>query len=466
MPYGPYGETFEECVAKAASFADDPEAFCAWMKHEIQGGAKADSDDEWVKRYKMHKSAMATALELAVHAQAVDVTILKDRGSTGGVLEIPILSLGVLEFSHVTLDVTPGVLAELASNFAAYKAPVPVSATPHVPFEQRAGAQDAFIEALRVEGNRLWATIDVADAALWSTIKQRKFRGFSVELRKDLEVPAHKFRGWVLIGGIFTNRPAAEDIEFRLAAQARESGVMFSVYSPLSEEESQMADEKVVSLAAHEAKVGEMKAALDLANGRASGFETQLTAVRSEVQATAKKVAELEVALAASNTEKLTAQARANTLEAQAKQTVNDKKQLETKVVELESKIAEAKKKETASAAKEIIGAALEAGVAPVVFDGWEADPAAYVDANFVSLESFRSHVDKLCAVGPKVPGKPTSSGKASDHSDADKTAELSVEEKAVFQKVGLGTEFVNIDNEAEARDAFNKAQAKKAAQK
>jgi len=129
-------------------------------------------------------------------------------------------------------------------------------------------------------------------------------------------------------------------------------------------------------------------------------------------------------------------------------------------------RLAEAKKKETASAAKEIIGAALEAGVAPVVFDGWEADPAAYVDANFVSLESFRSHVDKLCAVGPKVPGKPTSSGKASDHSDADKTAELSVEEKAVFQKVGLGTEFVNIDNEAEARDAFNKAQAKKAAQK
>ena len=87
------------------------------------------------------------------------------------------------------------------------------------------------------------------------------------------------------------------------------------------------------------------------------------------------------------------------------------------------------------------------------MFDGHDADPAAWLTANYASFEAFTSQVNALRGTSATPSGRPTKSGSPKD---ADKNGvSLSAEDTKRLERLGYDPKFVGITNAADlpARD-------------
>src|SRR3972149_8731757 len=222
MPYGPYGATFEECVAKASSFADDPEAFCAYVKQQMTAEMRRPDEDELKEMYKRHRS---------VRGGVGAIRVVKSHADGSGIGEPPILTTeDRLELGGEVHVITRADFADIVRNFEKRAVLVPVSETPHAAdFLDRAGPQPGFVEAVEARGDVLWGRVSLT-ASLFQKVKPPtgELRGFSVEMRKNLKLPADKLDGWALVGGIFTNRPATHAL-WKMAAEADSTAAVVRV---------------------------------------------------------------------------------------------------------------------------------------------------------------------------------------------------------------------------------------------
>jgi hypothetical protein len=388
-----------------------------------------------------------------------EVKVIEAREDGSGVVEVPILSLGTLNMGGQDLKITDAVLDELVANFKVYPGPVPLGVSPHQEFGDRGGPQAGFFEQLYKADGQLWARMDLAPWLFASLCRDRVWRGFSVEMIRNLAHPSRKFEGWVLVGGVFTNRPAS-DVVFKVAAEADDAvGVYSRLSADASAQEDTMAEEKTVSLATHEAKLAEVRAEATGHKERAVAFETQATSLRAELKGSTEKVADLETKLSTATSELLVTNSRATGLEAQLRQANVDKRALETRVTEAEAKMKEQMDKENGAEVSRVVLEAIKAGVPPAIFDGYAADPVAWLGANYASLEAFKTAVERIRNVGPtvKLDAKPEKSGKADTTAADQADAALSPDVAATLKKAGvnLDVNYTGVTTEDEARKRF-----------
>jgi hypothetical protein len=389
-----------------------------------------------------------------------ELKVLERREDGSGVVEAPVLSIGTLDLGGQSLEITAATIDELVANFNQYPGPVPIGVSPHVEFEERSGPQPGFVDRLYLRDGQLWARMDLSAWLFASVTKDRAWRGFSVEMIRNLSHPSRKFEGWVLVGGVFTNRPAS-DVVFKVAAEADEAvGIYSRLQADASAQEDTMEDVKTVSLATHEAKLAEVRAEATEQKERAVAFEGQVTAIKADLKSATEKVANLETQLATVQSEKIVAASRATTLEAQVKRMQSEKGALETRLTEAEASLKSQTEKETGSEVKRVILEAIDAGVAGALFDGYAADPVAWLNANYASLDAFKAAVDRIRTVGPRVNlnAKPEKSGAAEARKVADRAdVELTPEEVETLKGAGvkLDVSFAGVTTEAEARKRF-----------
>lgn len=412
--------------------------------------------------------------------------VVHRREDGGGVIEIPVATVAdAIDFARTAGGGEQGkisreMLAEMAANFASYPGPVPIGFGPHPDddFAARAGPSPGFVESLSLRGDTLWAQLDLGPGAFSMVADQKAFRGFSIEARKDLTLPTKQFAGWVITGGVFTNRPSL-DVNFRIAATGHaewaESGVVAHEYVLASEakhKETDMADDqKTVSLAHHEAKVGEVKAQLSAAESQAQASAQRAESLQASLAEMGAKVDSLKLELDTVTTERNTLQATSNQINAQVKHLQKQRDSLQTRITEMEDQVRTAEDKVMADAVTRIVAEAGEKGLGGAIFDGWEADPAAWLRNNYASLEAFEKQIKSLYGV-VKLSG---SAGKVQPSGHDPKTSnepeekdgfKLTAEEQAKYESLGLShpVDFGTVTSAAEAKKIWDAAQKKKQA--
>lgn len=418
-------------------------------------------------------------------SDALPVKVILRRDDGSGIVEIPILPETT---DNDRISVTRADLEKIAANFGEYPGPVPIGVSPHVEFDERAGFSPGFVEKLTVRGSnpaRLYAQIDLIGPLFYEVVEARGWRGFSVEMHKNLKHPDRKFEGWVLTGGVFTNRPAT-DTHFKVAAMADvESDVQVAAsftLRPTAEEETAMAEEtkttspaapaepkvektpapappteKTVSLAFHQARESELK-------GNVTALEAELRTANSQLEAANRELHQSRIDLQAAKTKLDGTQVDLDTMRAQANRFENRAKNLEKANALLESQVterAEELKREQDKSldrdVRQIVLDAIGAGIPPAQFEGHDAEPAEWLRANFASLEAFKGQVkaqtDTLRALGVKPKSQPARSGHdPAKAAEPPVSVELSDSERARLEAVGIDPEFVGVHDEKAAR--------------
>jgi len=460
MPYGPYGATFEECVAKASSFADDPEAFCAYVKQQMTAEMRRPDEDELKEMYKRHRSVMG---------EVGAIRVVKSYADGSGIVEAPILTTeDRLELGGEVHVITRADFADIVRNFEKRAVLVPVSETPHAAdFLDRAGPQPGFVEAVEARGDVLWGRVSL-NASLFQKVKPPtgELRGFSVEMRKNLKLPADKLDGWALVGGIFTNRPATHAL-WKMAAEADSTAVVFRVLAAAREnKETDMAEnDKLITLAAHEKKVGELSAEVAIKADKVATLEAQIAPLHAEIKSLREAKEKFEASLRSVDSDKTVAQATSTRLEAQVQSLAATVKQLEAAKVELELKIKDRDQKDGDTRVKALVEKAVAAKIIPAFFDGYETGPKVWAEANYGSVTNLENVVTRMISqgVGPKALG---GSDQKSGHdpkkaADSAITAEqVTEQEKEQLDRLHLDARFVGVTTAEEARKVHEQIKA------
>lgn len=414
-------------------------------------------------------AALANDVKLGA---AVEVTVLERRDDGSGLVELPILPVSEIDMSRtagggkgkVTIRVEE--LDQIVSNFRDYGAPVPVGFLGHE--EDRSGPQPVFIEAVKRRGEMLWATMDLNAWAFDLVVTERAFRAFSVEIQRDLKTATAEFEGWVLTGGTFTNRPATQ-VNFRVAAEGEtESQAVAVARQALKGEESGMSDKDEahgatdnVTLTFHNQKVAELKAELEANKASRAQNEQWLQAAKEESAKLKADLVALSETAESLTVERDSERAKAARLEVQHRDAITAKKHLETALNEQTEKLHESESAHLAVQVREVVTQAIDAGVPPAIFDGYEADPAQWMQTKYASFEAFQNTVEAIRGVGVKL-GSAHKSGhdpaKAAEPKD-----DIPDEHKAVLSRIGLDkVSFTGVTTEAEARKRWVEAHAKK----
>jgi len=395
---------------------------------------------------------------------AAELKIIEQREDGSGVIEIPIMT----EAAEVDFAKTAGggkrgsidaaMLSEIVANFEPFPGPVPlgaagVDAEGHLDFNERGGPQLGFIEQVKVEGSQLWARMDLGPTLFGLVVGQRAFRGFSVELRRDLKLATVEFQGWALVGGMFTNRTAL-DVNFRIAAEGTLDSaetVFTSIRLEAGDKEKAMSQEApTIALAFHEAKVTELTSKQD-------DTDRLLLAAREENDGLRSQVKELSDERQAIEAEKDGKSAAVIRLESTVKNLTSAKDDLLGKVEELSGKVEEAEKRNLGIEVRKTIEDAIGLGIPPAIFEGWEADPAAWLTSKYASLEALQGQVAVLAGTPLKVPIVNPKSGHdpstAAKEADAKQVA-LTAEEQKQVKRFGK-VDFAAATTEEEAREAW-----------
>lgn len=416
-------------------------------------------------------------------APIVKARVLSINADGSGVVEIPItVESPTVDFSRTAGggpkngSITLADLQEMESNLSQVGKPMSVGFDD--PLSQgherdKHGPQDAWLEGVRLDGPNLWGRIKVSAARLAQLLAD-KWRSFSIEAARDYNDLSKQFSGWVLRGGTFTNNPALR-VHFAfsesgepLDGEVRCAAVNFRLDTParpLVQEPEERVMSDSIALTLHEEKMTAAKRELALANERAASLETQLAARDNERQTIRTENETLGSSvrtLGAENTALKAMQTTHDALVATLRK-ANDK--LQDKIVELTNSLEEAQSAATGTEVRSIIEEAIEKGVPPAVFSGYDSDPAAWVKANYASVDSFKSIVAALRGVSKSLVTKPVKSGveEARKEVEGETAVALTDEEKALFGRLGIGSgEFVGVTSEAEARKRFEAARAAK----
>lgn len=408
------------------------------------------------------------------------------------------------------MALTREMLKEMESNFPGYGAPVSTG------FDDEAGkghgrrmggAQAAFIESLKLEGDVLWAAIWVcADRA--GEVAGGRWRGYSIEATLDKERPPvdQRFKGWVLTGGTFTNNPAF-NINYKIAASVAAVGkwsparvvvaltsfrlaeepnsrptASFSRREPggtmMPAEDTNLTGDAMITLATHEQRVQDYKRHLALAGDERDNLKTRLEAATSDVSRLRNAHDEAQSSLAVTRAERDSLRTQQTTHDATVAGLKKTREVLQEKVNDLTDRLAAAEADVVGQKVTKLINKAIkEHDVDPALFEGWEAAPADWVRATFSSVDAFENHVRTLCGTARPVrrtspsstaEGDARSQGAASGKDGVavgtqTSAIELTVEEKAVFDRLKIGAgEFVGVTTEAEAKKRWETMQTAK----
>jgi len=404
---------------------------------------------------------------------AVEVKVIKRHPTGGGIITLPVLSAAEIDLARTAgggegmLDITIADLEQMARNFVDWPGPVGVNVAPHKTDYEASGPQPAFMEGLSVIGNDLWSTMDIGKELFESIVDKREWRGFSVDIGFNVKKPTKAFEGWSVTRGVFTNNPAAP-VNFKVAAEAGGCTVTVPLQSAPSGEEKDMAtEEKTISLAAHEAKVAEVRAETTASTERALALEGQLEVERQAVKDMTSERNEANTKLSAMTTDHAALKGTSAVSLAEVSSLRTAKKTLEAKVVELSEKLTETEDANLGIRVKEVISLAIDANVPPAMFDGHEADPATWMKSNYASFEAFQKQTNALAGIVPDDKSAPVKT--RTDKSPTDTPTDgpqLSAEDQAkldgVKKRIGLTTDFSGITTEEEAQKAHEAALAEK----
>ncbi len=404
---------------------------------------------------------------------AVEVVVLKTRDDGSGVVSIPI----VPETPFIDFDKTSGGggkgsisasdLEEMVDNFAKLPSPVPVATDAHV--GDRGGKAPGFVDGVELIGNTLWATIDLGPDLFKEVVLERAWRAFSIEAVKNLVKPTISLMGWVLTGGVFTNQPAT-DVHFKIAAADEsvipDGSASVALRGPASvqAERLDMAEEKVISLSSHEARMGEVKEQAAAATQQVADLTSANSTLSDRMTKLEASEADAQASLATATTELSAANAIGNQKDAQLSAVRAERDALQVSFNDAEQKAKADAAKALAVDVKAVISSALDAGVPPALFEGADADAAAWMTARYATLESFTAQIQSLHGI-VKLKADPVKSGgdpNADDPKEPAEPTKLSEIEQAKLEKIGLkDSHFDGITTAAEAAKAHAASQAK-----
>jgi len=400
--------------------------------------------------------------------EAVPIKVLSRTENGGGVIEIPIMATATGE-----MDLTVALMRELVLNFDAFPV-VPVSVSPHRDFDERAGFSEAFVESIELRDDLLYGRVALSPRLFSEVVEQGGWRGFSVEISKNLKTQTKDIPGWTLTGGVFTNRPAV-DAHFRIAAEARAGSEFTGTYTapitrPPEASGESMADEKATAQAD-----GAKTVSLEFHNDKITAERDKVTALESsnrDLSAQAETLRDenkrlrLSSEQAGANEQEAKnaaaeAKAKANRLEATTKGLRDANAVLERELTESAEQIKAAQSENLSIKVREIVLAAIAKKVPPAMFDGYEDNPADWMRANYASLEAFEKQVSTMLGSGLKLETiDPTKSGRDSGKKSDVYEGLSDAEAKVIRAHSKLGVDFSGATNADEARAMLEAAKA------
>ena len=382
----------------------------------------------------------------------VEVKILSRRDNGSGVVEIPLLPAVEIRNERTAgggkgkTKISLEDLEQIVANFALFPGPVPIGVSPHAEYGDRGGFSPGFVNALSVRDGVLFGELDLVPA-LFSEIESGGWRGFSVELARNLKTATIELAGWALTGGILTNRPAT-DINFRIAASdagTSEQQASFSICLTAGDlkEIDTMSEEKIAALEAEVATKDETIKALrlhqDTAKGDTAGLETRLEEKNKDLATANLSLSETKAKLGASENElarvnKALVKSEESRKGAEIKLEAEENRSLRDNVTKLAHK-------------------AIDRGVSAKHFEGMDEDPAAWFTKRYVSLEAFEQTIDAL----PTISESAVTSGNKPDAN----AAPVSKETADRLARLGLNPDFVGVESEDDVL-ALRRAKASK----
>ena len=428
---------------------------------------------------------MKTSHQLTA-TKPVMMKLIERRDDGAAVIEVPILPAGKIDTSLASkgkgkVTISKDDLNVIVANANMWPGPLPVHFGEHRKFSETGGPMPARILKLMVRGEVLWARIYLIGPAAFEVLAGA-WGGFSVDLVKDPRMPTVSFKGWVVTGGIFTNRPAT-DIHF----MPPELPDVTEVAAAISLSISVSTDE--VEEPVGETKMSEKTSEKTPTSAEVTALEMQLASVKKEVDsfrtiahqsdernsALIKQVNEGETKMASLRTELSTANTKVSSLDAQLKEAnaritalSDEREQLHRDRASLESDLAKQKTSQIALDVTQTAKEAISEGVAPALFEGYDKDPAGWMRERFISLDAFRSFVKTLPRDEKKaLKAAAHRSGYEPDKVNADadksrkKTTDLSDEEQAAFDNLNLSSDLSTVDDPNVALDVI-KATKKK----
>jgi hypothetical protein len=362
----------------------------------------------------------------------IEVKVLERRENGSGVIEVPLLPATEIDLSRTAsggdgkASITVDHLNEIAANFAMFPGPVPIGVAPHV--------EDMSDRSVSVKGSTLFGVLDLT-AGLFAEIEAGGWRGFSVELAKNLKTATVGLTGWALTGGVFTNRPAT-DVHFKIAASGEtEAADRASVFQRLQgEKESVMSDDRIASL---EADLSTQKELVTSLRSQTDNMATESATLEASLTEAKKDLGAANIALSE-------AKAKLGALEDDAAHLRKQLSKEQQERREAEVKLEAEQNRALRDSVLELAQAAIDRGVSAKHFEGIEEDPAAWFNKRFVSLEAMTQFIEAM----PTVKESAVRSGSK----QSDQNAALSQDTVERFARLGLDPKFARVADEDQLR--------------
>ncbi len=382
-----------------------------------------------------------------------EAVIVERRDDGSGIVEVPILTASDLELygkngTKRTLTVSVADLEQAAQNAASWPGPMPVNRPPHRDYYD-GGPAEGFMDKLFVKAKQLWARMDLT-ASLFAEVAARQWRGFSVDMfPSGLKTPSKSFSGLTVVGGVFTNRPAAP-VHFKLegifaGAVIGDGGSVYCSLAPHGGRKDPQMDgnDLSVQLATAQAEAVSLK-------DKQVSLEAKLAEVRDENKSLEARAATAEKAADDARQESLTAKQVAERAKADEKEAESTIASLTQERKDLRAKLAAKESEGKSVRVSTMIRNAVKDGVAPALiaslstFPDYDKDPLKWLDSAFVSLEAAESAVKAL-------PRGANLSHVKSGRTEDDDALVLPPARAAEMRTLGLDPRFAAARSEADA---------------
>lgn len=336
--------------------------------------------------------------------EPVMVTVISRAEDGSAMVEIPLLRAGAISLEKTAgggkgaIDFTGDQFDEMVSNFAEWPGPVPINVNPHRSFDETAGFAPGFIESLRHDGETLFGKLSLGPMLAFEVIDQKGWRGFSVDAVKNASLPSAKLAGWSIMGGVFTNRPAA-DVNFKVAASASAADELVTVSLSLRQIDQPREGSQNMS----ETTVATLRAELDAATTKHTETEASLTTAKEEVASLTAKIAELT-----------------GSVDGKDKAIVK----LQSQMTSLSGQLAEIRDESTKTEVLGLARLAIEGkGFNPSFFEGMEADPVKWLTESGLTAAGLSNIINQGASDRPA--DEPTSSAGSGPKKGSDPVATL-----------------------------------------
>lgn len=374
-----------------------------------------------------------------MNLEAVEIKVVRRRENGSGVIRIPVSKVAQ------NGEITSEMFEEVVRNFQDFPL-VPVDTSPHKEFAERGGFQPGFVESLELVGDTLYAEIDLIASLFYEVVELGGWRGFSVEMLNGFQSQTKDLEGWVLVGGVFTNRPAVDAV-FKIAAEAGSGSPRLVSAVSLTPEEAKMDEKKQPESGKQLAALTEERQALTVEK---RALETRVNDLGAEVRDLRTEKEAALTQLEAVKTDSQAFEAKAKRLEAELRSTQEAQKALQATVTDLTSRLDAAQSENLSAKVLRVRDAAIEKGVPPAIFEGIDVDPADWMTSRYANFEAFDNTVKALMGVSRDLKTDSPRSAHESAKRSGKESVALSDETKQRLAKLGLDPRYANVRSERE----------------